>query len=511
MARITTHLLLATLLVSAFSVLSARAQASPQDAACERLVKFTVADARIVSVQSVTTGSFVPPTSGTAKVEPLTNLPPFCRVVASARRQGDTDVAVEVWLPARGWNGEFRPASSGFTGGTITHGEMADLLRQGWATANTNRGHDGAGPWKLSDMTSLPVHLMMQTARPIIDAYYGKPPQFTLMNACGGGGSRDALQLVQDWPQDLDAAAAVGFVYDATHHGIGQMWVYAATHKDAASYIPPSKYPLIHQAALNACDLKDGLKDGVIEDPPRCKYDPAVLLCKGSDGADCLTAPQVEAVKKIYSPAVHAKTGKYLFAGMNPGGELFWEPMAGPVPYPYTTGFYRNQVYGDQTWTHTAKLPNFDTDVDKAEAAAGRIDAIKGDISPFIKRGGKLLLVGGWNDHTLAPGSFVDYYQMILKALGQDAIKDSVRMFMVPGMDHCFTAAYTPRHDADLNAVLRQWKATGKAPETLLVTRFTSDGKEERKRLVCAYPKIAQYLGKGDISDARSFRCVNPQ
>ena len=499
------------LLIPFFPVLLLAQEVSAQtpNAQCERLASVSVAGASIAGAQVIANGSFTPQGRG---AEPLANLPPFCRVTATAHRQGDTGVAVEVWLPVSGWNGEFRPASSGFAGGSITYGEMADLLRAGWATANTNRGHDAGGPWKLADMTSEPVHLMMQTARPIVDAYYGKPPQFTIMNACGGGGSRDALQLVQDWPQDLDAAAAVGFVYDPTHHGIGQMWVYEATHKDTASYIPPAKYPLIHRAALNACDAKDGLEDGVIEDPPRCKYDPAVLLCKAGDAPDCLTAPQVEAVKKIYSPAVHAKTGKYLFAGMNPGGELAWEPMAGPVPYNYTTGFYRNQVYGDQAWTHTAKLPNFDTDVDKAEASANRvIDAMKGDIGAFIKRGGKLLLVGGWNDHTLAPGSFVDYYQMIVKAMGADAIKDSVRFFMVPGMDHCFTPNYTPRHDADLNAVLRQWKSTGKAPETLLVTRFASDGKEERKRLVCAYPKVAQYLGKGDISDPASFQCVAPK
>jgi feruloyl esterase len=497
------------LLASPFLVPDARAQETLPAATCERLSRLLLSGGSITAAQAVMDGAFTPPGAGAA--QPINGLPPFCRITASARRPGDTDVAVEVWLPARGWNGEFRPASSGFTGGTITYGEMADLLRVGWATSNTNRGHDAAGPWKLSDMTSLPLHLTVQMVKPIVNAYYGTRPQFTFMNACGGGGSRDALQLVQDWPQDLDAAAAVGFVYDPTHHGIGQMWVYQATHTDAASYIPPSKYPVIHKAALDACDAKDGLADGVIEDPPRCKYDPAMLLCKAGDGPDCLTAPQVEAVKKIYSPAVHARTGRYLFAAMNPGGELAWEPMAGPAPYNYTTGFYRNQVFGDQAWTHTTKMPNFDTDVDKAEASPNRvIDATKGDIGPFIARGGKLLLVGGWNDHTLAPGSFVDYYQMIVKALGPEKIEDSVRLFMVPGMDHCFSANYTPRHDADLNAVLREWKSTGKAPDTLVVTRFTADGKEERKRVVCAYPQVAQYLGQGDISDPGSFRCVMP-
>ena len=220
---------------------TAFAQQPLSNASCERLAMLSVPGASITGAQVVVNGSFTP--QGRGATDPIANLPPFCRVTASAHRQGDSDVAVEVWLPAKGWNGEFRPASSGFAGGAITYVEMADLLREGWATANTNRGHDSGGPWKLSDMTSQPVHLMMQTAKTVVAAYYGKGPQLTLMNACGGGGSRDALQLVQDWPQDLDAAAAVGFVYDPTHHGIGQMWVYQATHKDAASYIPPASTP----------------------------------------------------------------------------------------------------------------------------------------------------------------------------------------------------------------------------------------------------------------------------
>ena len=315
-------------------VQEASAQQSLSTSSCERLAKLSLNGATVTAAEAVAGGAFTPPSTGRGAGQPIPNLPPFCRVTASARRQGETDVAIEVWLPSRGWNGELRPASSGFAGGAIAYAEMADLLRAGWATSNTNRGHDEAGPWKLSDMTSVSVHLMVQQAKTIVSAYYGSGPKLTLMNACGGGGSRDALQLVQDWPQDLDAAAAVGFVYDPTHHGIGQMWVYAATHKDAASYIPPSKYPIIHTAALDACDAKDGLKDGVIEDPPRCAYDPSVLLCKAGDAAHCLTAPQVEAVRTIYNPAVHAKTGRYLFAGMNPGGELAWEPMAGPVEPP---------------------------------------------------------------------------------------------------------------------------------------------------------------------------------
>ena len=340
---------------------------------------------------------------------------PRDRIGRARRRHRREDRSLDA---GQDWNGDFQPAASGFAGGTIGYGGMAQILKRGAATANTNRGHDGGGPWKLSDMNDVPYHLMVEQAKSILSAYYGSGPKFTVMNECGGGGSRDALMEVQSWPADLDAAAATGIVYYSTHHGIAHMWVYQATHKTEASYIPPSKYPMIHQGALDACDAKDGLVDGVIEDPERCRFDPGVLLCKNGDAPDCLTAPQVTAVRTIYSAPVHAKTGKKIYGSMPPGGELGWEAMAGPTPYPFAPGFYRQLVF-DQNWDYKTHPVNFDTDVDKADAPANLvINANNPDLRKFIARGGKLMLVGGWNDHTLGPGSNVDYYESVVEKVG---------------------------------------------------------------------------------------------
>ena len=480
---------------------------------CERLASLSVPNTTIGRAQAVAAGAFTPSTPPSAADATLyKTLPAFCRVEGTVARAGETEAKFEVWLPAQNWNGEFRPAASGFAGGTITYPGMAAILKQGWATANTNRGHDGAGPWKLADMASAAYHAMVPPSKRLLDAFYGKAPALTVMNECGGGGSRDALQLVQDHPDALDAAVAVGFVYDSLHHGIGQMWVFDATHKTPERYIPPSKYPVIHKAALDSCDAKDGLKDGIIEDPPRCTVNLDAVACKGGDGPSCLTAPQIAAVKQIYSPAVHAKTGKYLFAPMVPGGELQWEFMAGPAPYSYSPGFYRNAVFKDQNWDWKTGLPNFDTHVDLAEAAPNQvIQAMKGDIRPFIDRGGKLLLIGGWNDHTLAPGSFVDYYDAVVKAVGPEKARSAVRLFMVPGMDHCLdNPIYGALHDLDVVQVVREWKATGRAPERLQFSVRKPDGAFERMRFVCAYPQVAQYRGQGSPNDAASFTCRTP-
>ena len=167
-------------------------------------------------------------------------------------------------------------------------------------------------------------------------------------------------------------------------------------------------------------------------------------------------------------------------------------------------------MFKDQTWDYRKQPANFDLHVDLAESPANRvIDATNPDIGPFVDRGGKLLLVGGWNDHTLAPGSFVDYYEAVVKKLGANRARNSVRLFMVPGMDHCFTSAYTPEYQADLVQTLRQWRDTRAAPDQLIVTRI-EEGKGPVRQLACAYPRVPHYKGAGDATDPRSFECRAP-
>ena len=493
---------------------SSRDSAVAAGASCESLASLSLPNTTIASSQLVAAGAFTPPAparGGEAAASPFKDLPAFCRVTGSVARAGDTDVKIEVWMPGQNWTGDFQPAASGFAGGTIGYGGMAQILRRGAATANTNRGHDGGGPWKLSDMNDVPYHLMVEQAKSIVAAYYGSGPKFTVMNECGGGGSRDALMEVQSWPTDLDAAAASGIVYYSTHHGIAHMWVYQATHKSEASYIPPSKYPMIHQGALDACDANDGLVDGVIEDPERCHFDPGVLLCKNGDAPDCLTAPQVTAVRTIYTAPVHKRTGKKIYGSMPPGGELGWEAMAGPTPYPFAPGFYRQLVF-DQDWDYKSHPVNFDTDVDKADAPEHLvINANNPDLRKFIARGGKLMLIGGWNDHTLGPGSNVDYYESVVAKVGARIARNGVRLFMVPGMDHCLGERYptAPTVNFDVVGALKQWKATGKAPDQIVVME-SGNGKPDRRRLVCAYPQVSQYKGSGATDDPSSFVCKQP-
>ena len=497
----------------------AAAGAAAAPAACETLASLSLPNAAIASATTVAAGAFVPSQGGRGgrrgggpPRDQFADLPSFCRVEGTVGRPGDTDVKFEVWMPTQGWNGDFQPAASGFAGGTIGYTQMARIVRGGAATVNTNRGHDGGGPWKPADMAALPYHLAVDRAKAVVAAHYGNRPKFTFMNECGGSGSRDALQVVQTAPADLDAAVGQGIIYYSTRHGVSQAWMYQATHKDEARNIPISKLPMIHQGALDACDAKDGVKDGVVGDPLHCAFDPAVLLCHNGDAPTCLTAPQVDAVRQIYTAPVHARTKQRLFGAMPPGGELSWAAMIGPNLYPYALTFYRNLVFKDPAWEYAKRPVNFDADVERGDAPENlSINANNPDLSGFIARGGKLLLIGGWGDD-LSPNSFIDYYESVVSKMGERRIHDSVMLFMVPAMGHCLgdDYDYAPTTNFDAVGFIRRWKTTGRAPRQIVVTQGAK-GEPARERLVCAYPNVARYKGTGNTEDPSNFSCQVPR
>jgi feruloyl esterase len=501
-------------IVAALLRLSATAQ---QPDACQRLATTALPNATITAATRVDAGTFSPPAGRRGASEPYADLGAFCRITTTTPVTAASTAHTEIWLPIGNWNHESRPAGGGFYGGTMPYARMREIVRGGSATSGSDAGIDGIGaltqrPELMKNIANEPFHAMVAQAKTLATAFYGAEPRFTLMDECGGAGSRDALAMVQRWPGDLDVVAATGSTNWGTHHGLAQMWLYWATHKDEASYIPEEKYAAIHQAAVNSCDAKDGVRDGVIEDPPHCRFDPGVMLCKGADGPTCLTAPQVAAVRKIYEVPRHARTRTALYGPMVPGSELSWPDMtARPRPYPYAENFYRNFVFHDPNWDYKTFRPDFAVDVDRADAPDNLpMNAQDADLAPFIDHGGKLIMMGGWNDD-LGPGNNVDYYERVVRTVGAAKAKQGVRLFMVPGMHHCLGLEYpsTYRVDFDLLGAAKQWKQTGAAPEQIIVTT-TRKGEPARPRLVCAYPKISLYKGRGAVDDPANFTCMTP-
>jgi feruloyl esterase len=475
-------------------------------ATCESLRSVSIPNTTITKTELVAAGAFPAPAGrggGEGGRPRFDDLPTFCRVAATSRPTSDSEIKIEVWLPATTWNGKLRGTGNGGLGGGagVGVGALAAGVRGGYATVGSNTGHDGDAsyalnhPEKIIDFGYRSAHEMTVAAKVLIEAFYGSGPKLSYMAECGGG-SIAALSEAQRYPADYDAIAAGGFGADLTHHTAGQLWIWQATHKDAASYIPPEKYPALHQAALNKCDVVDGVKDGVISDPEHCNFDPAVIECKGPDGPDCLTAPQVDAARKIYAGPKNPRTGKKIFSGLYPGSELGWAQLAGPRPLGIATDFYKYFAFKDPNWDVNTRPINFDRDIDLANKPENLpVDAMDPDLGKFMGRGGKLLLYNGWNDTSIPPGIAVDYYKSVLAKTGAKTVQSDMRFFMVPDMGHCPGTAGADNYNFDSLSLIVDWKENGKAPEQLVATHF-KDGKEVGTRSACRYPSPCKGVSK---------------
>jgi len=259
---------------------------------------------------------------------------------------------------------------------------------------------------------------------------------------------------------------------------------------------------------LRACDAGDGLRDGLIDDPTRCDFDPDVLACQGGDTQGCLTSAQVAAVKRLLSPATNPRTGAVIFPPLEPGSELEWPRVVGGEEAPaFAVDAFRYVFLKDPDWDW--RTLDFDRDVALAdrEIDAQNLHPLEPDLTAFADRGGKLLLYQGWNDTANAPQSTINYYTRIRTILGDAATSNTVRLFMAPGMAHC-RGGEGP-NSFDRLGVLEQWVERGEAPDRIIASHST-DGTVDRTRPLCPYPQVARYIGTGSIDDAANSECQLP-
>src|SRR4029077_17033052 len=368
---------------------------------------------------------------------------------------------------------------------------MGRALAQGYATSSTDTGHTGGSasfalghPEKLADYAYRSEHEMTVKAKAIIDAFYGTGPKLSYWNGCSTGG-RQALIEAQRFPDDFDGIIAGAAANPKTHLDAWRIWMAQAMFKDEASVIPVTKFPMIHKAVLAACDAIDGLKDGLIDDPTRCHFDPQVLECKNGDAPSCLTAAQVSAARGVMSPVKDRKGGE-IFPGFEPGNELGWERMlSGPDPYATAVDQFKYIVFDNARWDWRT----FDLERDIAIAekqSQGTLSSIDPDLSAFARHGGKLLMYHGWSDQDIAPKASINFYTRTLDAThGGPSNAAWLRLFMVPGMGHC--GGGEGPNTFDMMTALEPWVERGLVPERIVASRITA-GKVERTRPLCAYP-----------------------
>jgi feruloyl esterase len=472
---------------------------------CESVASIALRNATITAATPVEAGAFPPPPGGRGPNAGAVykTLPAFCRIAATLKPSADSAIKIEVWMPASNWNGKLQSVGNGAWAGTISYPALATALAAGYAAASTDTGHEGNKPdfipdhpEKVVDFAYRAVHEMTAASKAIIAAYYGDGPQYSYWNGCSTGG-RQAMAEAQRFPADYDGIIAGAPASYVTKLQGSQVWTSAVTHKNEAGYIQPAKYAAIHKAALDQCDALDGVKDGVIEHPGRCKFDPKVLECKGDDGPSCLTAPQVELARKIYS-------GPGFFPGLEPGSEIGWATLSGPKPMDLAVDIYKYLVFQDPKWNYLTFNP--DTDLPRAEQTiSGVMNSVDPNLKPLFAHGGKLLQYHGWADPGIPPRSSVNYYKSVLDRLGGKAkVDDSYRLFMVPGMGHCGGGDGTSTFD--MVSALDQWIVQGKPPDQIPASKVVS-GATVRTRPLCPYPQVATYKGSGSTDDTANFTC----
>jgi len=442
-------------------------------------------------------------------------LPAHCRVAATLKPSPDSVIDIEIWMPeSASWNGKFQMVGNGGWAGVISYAAMATAVSEGYATASTDTGHKGGNalfaidhPEKLTDFAYRAVHETVVAAKSTITKYYERGPRLSYWNGCSTGG-RQGLMSAQRYPEDFDAILAGAPANYQTHLHTWDLATSVPVLKDTASAVPAAKLDLVNKAMINACDAKDGVSDGVLNDPMKCTFDVASLQCKAGDAENCLTGSQVSAMKRAYSPA-KTKSGQVVFPGKAPGAELGGAPgfagyVGGQTAPPISVGSFQ-VAYNNANWDW--KTFDLDKDLPIVDEKVGSIvNAVNPDLSKFKARGGKLLMYHGWNDTAISPGNAIDYYTSVQKKMGgkQD---DFIRLFMAPGMNHC--GGGVGPNQINWMAALERWREAGVAPDRIDAVRINNN-RIEVSRPLCAYPQVAVYNGKGTTNDALNFTCKNP-
>jgi hypothetical protein len=515
---------------------------------CQSLSSLKLPHTTVTAATPVPAGPFSGPPAGPGGPpnNPAITVPAHCDVRGVTRPSSDSEIKFALWLPADGWNGKYRQEGNGGWAGAIPLRSMIEPLRRGYAVAATDDGHEGGfgAPWaighpeKLVDFGYRAVHETSEQAKAIVRAFYGRDAARAYFMGCSDGG-REALMEAQRYADDFDGIIAGAPANNWSHLVTGFVWNEQALLNNSASSLPVAKLAVIQKAALASCDALDGVKDGLIENPRVCRFDPGVLTCKGADAADCLTAPQVEAVRKIYAGPRNPRSGEQIFPGYSPGTEAIaggWGAWIAPatssngIQFTFGNSYYGQAVFENPTWDFRAL--NFDSDVAFGDAKLGSVlNSTSPDLRSFRARGGKLIQYHGWGDPAIAPASSIEYYESVRSFLAKfpdgrsgssRPVEDFYRLFMVPGMGHCGGGAGPNSFgngpvapgagpERDIFAALERWVETGVAPVRLIGSgTATGDASKPMTRPLCPHPQVATYMGSGDPNDASSFACTVP-
>lgn len=476
----------------------------------------------IAAADLVTSGSYTPP----GAAEPVTDLPALCAVtVREADRAGNV-ATVSVWLPVA-WNGRFQGVGGGGFACTVGFGPLAGAARGGYSTATTDCAHtrpgfDGSFALTADGELNAPlirrfastgIHGMTVVAKALTTAFYRRPAAYSYFNGCSTGG-RQGLMEAQRYPGDYDGVLAGAPAINWTRFIPAEIWPQLVM-QEAGNVLPPCKLAAFTQAAVTACDARDGVTDGVIGDPVRCRWNPADLVGTAT-ACGTVTAADAAVVAAIRRGPV-TRAGRPLWFGLTPGTDFAGLARTATVgdttvqlPFPIAvswlgTWLQRNPAWDWTTLTRAQFERLFRQSVREFSGVIATDDP---DLSAFARHGGKVLLWHGLSDSLIFPQGTVHYYERVQDAMGGPArTARFARLFLAPGAEHCRQGAGPA--PTDPLAALVAWVERGRAPATLradLVDPAT--GAVTRSRILCPYPAQARWTGRGSTDDARNFACT---
>ncbi len=468
--------------------------------------------------------------------------PAYCNIFGYVTTPGPNQVNFQLGLPTA-WNGRFLFLGNGGFAGSLFSPVLPIVagVSVGVATALTDTGHQSPSvldaSWALNNLVKQDdflvraVHVSTVASKAIIQGFYGGLGT-SLFYGCSTGG-RQALVQAQQYPEDFDGIVAVAPVLG--NNFAGYNWNMRHLTVSPESYLPPDKLALVDAAVLESCDGRDGVIDGLIQDPRNCTFNPEKLRCKHGNTTDCLTKEQVKLVKAIYAGA-STEDGEQIYAGFtksDPAGPNGWarwitgfqlpnalgtaqpwvSPVVPPLQFIFQDQFLKYFVFSDPNYNSlTFDLNNEDDRIQLAEVIdRGGAAATNPDLSAFINRGGKLLLYHGWSDPAISPLETVRYYKNVVETLGGgfERTQESARLFMVPGMQHCLGSGPGPNVFNPAAPVV-SWVLTGMAPEQIIAAHYQNNdpttGIVTRTMPLCPYPEVAVFTG-GKVNVAANWAC----
>ncbi|OAG74649.1 feruloyl esterase [Gluconobacter japonicus] len=516
MVRLVTASLLAT---SALVLLSPAAHATT----CADLAHTALPDATFTKIETIAAGAWHSPQTSLTRImsTPGMNLaghpaqdtnPSFCRVAVTLHPSTDSQIRTEIWLPLTGWNGKFLGVGNFGWAGSLMYEGMTTGVKEGYAVASTDTGHDsstpeGQGgrftlghPEKLIDYAYRADHLMTVTAKNLIRRFYGKAASHAYWIGCSLGGLEGLIEAKR-YPEDYDGIVAGAPPNPIVSFNAEQLWAGWMSYHDPALRVSREKFQLLNRAVMAACASPVGKKQGFLDDPERCGFKPSQLLCKGQETSDCLTANEVKSAEQIYRGPIDPNSGNVIFPGPAKGSEEGFS--ADGKAFPVALDLFKYAAFQNPEWDWTAL--NWDKDIATATLKLGPLLHVDDNLTPFFRHGGKLLMYIGWNDgHN--PEQLASYYQSVIKNSGSSG-QNSARLITIPGMGHCYGGSGCDTFSK--LGVIDDWISRHQSPETIIAA-YVSNGKIIRTRPVCAWPKIAYYDGHSNMNDAASFSCIIP-